>query len=361
MCKKLILLFCSLMLFLAGNLAAQDPGTANLTHLWAFEDGTLNDSVGEAHGTAVGDNVIVGDGACILLPGAADAGDSWVEVPGDVVALFTYDEVSIAAWFTPDPLNAQWEALWYFGNDGNGAGVGSDGFCFQPRRADNVARTWISCGDQSAPYNIEDGVNDATGNYNDGELHHVVCELNEFPEIVLYHNGELIGTAPLTSDPTTGKDNAIWNISPLFGRFGHSCYSGDVPWMGSIHEIAIFNKALSDEEVMYLYEHQDWSAGGTAVDKDEVAALPSESGLAQNYPNPFNPTTNISFDVAHSSEVNLTVYDLLGKEVATLVDEVKSAGQHVVQFDGSNLSNGVYIARMNIGNQVFTKKMILMK
>jgi hypothetical protein len=361
MCKKFVLLFCSLMLFLAGNLAAQDPGTANLTHLWTFEDGTLNDSVGEAHGTEVGDNVIVDDGALILLPGASGTGDSWVEVPGDVIAMFTYDEVSVAAWFTPDPANNYWNALWYFGDDGEGGGVGSNGFCFQPRREDTKARTWISCGRPTNPYEIEDGVDDVGIVYNDGELHHVVCELNEFPEIVMYHNGVLIGTTPLTSDPVTGKDNAIWNISPNFGRFGHCCYSADTPWMGSIHEIAIFNKALSDEEVMYLYEHQDWSAGGTAVDKDEVAALPSESGLAQNYPNPFNPTTNISFDVAHSSEVNLTVYDLLGKEVAILVNEVKSAGQHVVQFDGANLSNGVYIARMNIGDQVFTTKMILMK
>jgi hypothetical protein len=83
--------------------------------------------------------------------------------------------------------------------------------------------------------------------------------------------------------------------------------------------------------------------------------------LLQNYLNPFNPTTNISFDVPHRSKVNITVYDLLGKEVATLVNEVKPAGQHIVQFDGSNLSSGVYIARMDIGNKVFTRKMMLVK
>jgi hypothetical protein len=365
MCKKLnYLLSFALILALTGGLTAQgtDPGTANLTHLWTFEDGTLNDSVGEAHGTAHGDNVFVDGGDLILIAGAAGTADSWVDLPGDKIDIAAYDEVSIAAWFTPEAGNNQWETLWFFGDDGQGAGMGSDGIAFQPRRADTKARFWITTGSPSAPYNNEDGVDDVGNNYNDeGVLYHVVCQINDVPELMMYHDAVLIGTKALTSDPAAGKDNAIYNISPNFARFAHSCYAGDIPWLGEIHEIAIFNKALSDEEVTYLFEHEDWSKSVTAVDKNEAAALPSEYGLAQNYPNPFNPTTSISFDLPHRSKVNITVYDLLGKEVATLVNEVKSAGQHIVQFDGSNLSSGVYIARMDVGDQVFTRKMTLMK
>jgi hypothetical protein len=362
MCRKIIyLLFLVLMLVLTGSLAAQDPGTANLTHLWTFEDGTLNDSVGEAHGTFVGDNVVVEGGDLITFANADGVGDSWVEVPGDVIAMFTYDEVSVAAWFEPDPANNQWETLWFFGNDGNGAGVGSDGFAFQPRRADNVARTWISCGNETAPYNIEDGVNDPTGNYNDGDLHHVVCQINDVPEIMMYHNGELIGATPVIEDPASSKLNSIYNISPNFGRFAHSCYSADIPWMGYLHEIAIFNKALTDDEVTYLFENENWSAGVTAVDKNEATALPSEYGLAQNYPNPFNPTTEISYTLKQREQVKLTVLDVLGREVATLVDGFQNPGKHDITFDAQGLTGGVYYYQLRTVTGTLTKKMVLMK
>ncbi|OGC02983.1 hypothetical protein A2V82_02685 [candidate division KSB1 bacterium RBG_16_48_16] len=357
------LLSFALILLLAASLAAQNPGTANLTHLWTFEDGTLNDAIGDADGTPVGDNVLVDGGDLIFLPvelADGPGGDSWVEVPGPAVDIAAYDEVSVAAWFTPDPANRQWESLWFFGNDGDGAGVGSDGFAFQPRRNDNVARTWISCGNQTAPWTTEDGVNDPAGNYNDGNLHHVVCELNDFPEIVMYHNGVLIGTAPLTSDPATGKDNAIYNISPNFGRFGHSTY-GDIPWIGTIHEIAIFNKALTDEEVSYLFDNLDWSAGLTAVDKNEAGALPGEFGLAQNYPNPFNPTTEISYTLKQREQVKLMVFDVLGREVATLVDGFQDSGKHDITFDAQGLTSGVYYYQLRTETGTLTKKMILMK
>lgn len=369
MCKKLnYLLFFVLMLVLTGSLAAQDPGTENLTHLWTFEDGSADDLIGEAHGELIGVNVFVDAGDLVTVPNSDNVADSHVELPGDEIDLATYDEVSVVAWYTSDVDNVQWNTLWYFGDDGAGAGVGSNGFCLQPCRGDNVARVWISCGNESAPYSTEDAVNDTTGfaatgqntEYADGELHHTVCMLNDVPEIVMYHNGVLLGATPLESDEATGKDNAIWNISPNFGRFCHSCYYADIPWLGSIHDIAIFNKALSEEEVTYLFENEGWANGITAVD-NAVAALPSEYGLAQNYPNPFNPTTSISFDLPNTSNVNLVVYDVLGQEVVTLVDGVKSAGRHSVQFDGTNLNSGMYFYQLKTSDQIITKKMLLAK
>jgi hypothetical protein len=98
----------------------------------------------------------------------------------------------------------------------------------------------------------------------------------------------------------------------------------------------------------------------TAV-KNRSMGIVNNFILNQNYPNPFNPTTNISFDLPEKSEVNITVYDVLGQKVVTLADEVKSAGRHIVQFDDKNLKSGVYICRMDIDNQVFTRKMILLK
>jgi len=83
--------------------------------------------------------------------------------------------------------------------------------------------------------------------------------------------------------------------------------------------------------------------------------------LSQNYPNPFNPTTSISYSVAKTGNVELKVFDLLGKEVATLVNEVRPAGQYTATLSGSDLSSGVYFYTLNTGDQTFTKKMTLMK
>jgi len=358
--KHNYLLFFVLTLLLAGCLAAQDPGTANLTHLWTFEDGTLNDQIGVAHGQFFGDNVLVEFGDLVTFPGLGGVADSWVELNGGDIDLASYNEVSIAAWFTPALENTQWNALWFFGNDGNGSGVGSDGFCFQPSRGDDVARTWISCGNESAPYSIEDAVNDPSGEYNDLNLHHVVCEITEVPEIVFYHNGELIGSAPIIYDEAAGKLNGIENISPNFARFAHSCYSADIPFAGSIHEIMIFNKALNDEEVAFLFNAGINGFPATAV-KDKESQLPEEFGLSQNYPNPFNPTTEISYNLKQDEQVKLTVFDLLGNEVAVLVNGFQNAGVHTITFNAQNLTSGVYGYQLQTETGTITKKMILMK
>ena len=92
-----------------------------------------------------------------------------------------------------------------------------------------------------------------------------------------------------------------------------------------------------------------------------TVSAPQEFVLEQNYPNPFNPTTTINYNVARQSRVKLVVYNMLGREVATLVDGVKSVGNYSVRFDAANLGTGTYIYRMSVGDKVFTKKMILLK
>ena len=83
--------------------------------------------------------------------------------------------------------------------------------------------------------------------------------------------------------------------------------------------------------------------------------------LSQNYPNPFNPTTLIRYTIAGSKEVKLGVYDILGREVAVLVNERRGPGSYEVTFDGSGLSSGVYVYRLIVGNFVESRKMVLMK
>jgi hypothetical protein len=97
---------------------------------------------------------------------------------------------------------------------------------------------------------------------------------------------------------------------------------------------------------------------GIERDKNGV---PTEFVLAQNYPNPFNPRTTITYGLPVMSQVRLTVYNLLGQTVATLVDENKPAGVHTAQFDASSLSSGVYLYRLEAGTFAATKKLIVLK
>lgn len=89
--------------------------------------------------------------------------------------------------------------------------------------------------------------------------------------------------------------------------------------------------------------------------------LPAVFSLEQNYPNPFNPTTIIRYQLPQEGYVTLKIYDMLGREVSTLVNEYKNAGEYKINFDASSLSSGVYVYRILVNDFVSTKKMILMK
>ena len=101
--------------------------------------------------------------------------------------------------------------------------------------------------------------------------------------------------------------------------------------------------------------------GGTSLDVRETETTPRSYELKQNYPNPFNPSTDIRYHIADSRLVNLTVYDILGRAVATLVDGVVEAGTHTVTWNASGHSSGVYFYRLTAGTFVQLRKMILLK
>jgi len=114
-----------------------------------------------------------------------------------------------------------------------------------------------------------------------------------------------------------------------------------------------------------------WGPVGRVVAVDENIDIPPRYALGQNYPNPFNPTTTIQFSIKNSEFVILKVYDLLGREVALLVNERKAPGSYEVKFsakggsasggDGSILASGVYFYRLNAGTFVETKKLLLLR
>ena len=102
------------------------------------------------------------------------------------------------------------------------------------------------------------------------------------------------------------------------------------------------------------------SASAVGIDDNEIVIL-NEFSLEQNYPNPFNPTTTISWQSPIGSRQTLKIFDVLGKEIVTLVDEYKPAGKYEAEFVASFLPSGIYFYQVKAGDLVQTKKMILLK
>ncbi|MBN2012113.1 T9SS type A sorting domain-containing protein [candidate division KSB1 bacterium] len=109
---------------------------------------------------------------------------------------------------------------------------------------------------------------------------------------------------------------------------------------------------------LYYFSQAIFSQAETAVAKHET---PMGYKLSQNYPNPFNPVTNIQYTIPRSSVVSIKVYNLLGMEVATLIDEVKPAGHYQIAFDGSQFAAGVYIYKLQAAGFSAARKFLLMK
>ena len=152
---------------------------------------------------------------------------------------------------------------------------------------------------------------------------------------------------------------------------------GGFDWHSKITHIAEV-----DETVYVLVRSQDF---GTGDDRDpsrgeynltvtkmdgtpiiipvntESDETPNKFALDQNYPNPFNPVTTISYSIPEALDVELTVYNVLGQQVATLVSGFQTAGSHLVQFDATHLASGMYLYRIKAGNNVSVKKMLLVK
>ncbi|HEX3072658.1 MAG TPA: T9SS type A sorting domain-containing protein, partial [Ignavibacteriales bacterium] len=136
-------------------------------------------------------------------------------------------------------------------------------------------------------------------------------------------------------------------------------YYIDSAWVFPYEEFDIEIPGLSRVVKAYMVEIEYTQINPIAVEHDIHA--PATFSLAQNYPNPFNPETKISFSLPQSGKTMLKVYDMLGREVAELINGEMEKGPHSVSFNGRNLSSGVYIYRLQSGSFTESKKMMLLK
>ena len=216
------------------------PPIRGLVNHYTFEDGTAKDSVGGADGNLVGGAKVVG--GSLVLNGT----DAWMDMPGDKIAMNTFSEVSIEAWFTSVAGgNTGYHMLAAFGEEGTGllTWAGYKYLFITPARGDNVSRAAImtrTMGD--APWAAETGVS-ATVEHDDGIQHHFVATVNA-TDIAFFIDGELIGTKAL--DP----NNAISGIGTAAAHVGKGVYPADPLWKGSVEEFNIYRSALTGDQIL---------------------------------------------------------------------------------------------------------------
>jgi Outer membrane protein Omp28/Secretion system C-terminal sorting domain len=130
------------------------------------------------------------------------------------------------------------------------------------------------------------------------------------------------------------------------------------------HEYSYFDKLNLNGQNMLYYRLKQVDFSGTYQYSNTLSILydmPRNFSLSQNYPNPFNPTTTIEYSVAKESQVSINVYDIMGREVTSLVNEKKSPGTYDVTLNATNLASGVYFYKMTAGDFVSVKKMSVLK
>lgn len=214
---------------------------------------------------------------------------------------------------------------------------------------------------------------------------------SETPNIVIRNNNIITDPALVSAYPDTVKApvayDSLSNAYIVQGGFESS----------NISELLTFNSApetpvapmtsywqggqtdyddLAPEDADFAYPNsaQSYTAGNSGQPlgdlnwfdmatgvEDYIAGVPGDFELYQNFPNPFNPSTRIAFSLPLNSQVSLKIYDMLGKEVAVLVNKEMTAGIHEINFDASQLSSGIYFYKIEAGNFISTQKMMLLK
>jgi hypothetical protein len=145
--------------------------------------------------------------------------------------------------------------------------------------------------------------------------------------------------------------------------YGFCFYFDSLVFTKDVGLVKAYSSISKGPNVPYYYSWQATLVNYniTGINKNNSTEIIKDYSLFQNYPNPFNPTTVINYQIPKDGFVSLKVYDLLGKEVKTLISGHKNPGSYSANFDASNLASGIYFYRLRAGNFISTKKMMLLK
>ena len=178
----------------------------------------------------------------------------------------------------------------------------------------------------------------------------------------------------ICSDPSYPTYNYIWDIK-ITANYNITAISKNRYFFTSDNGTNWQIQSFSGEElnsIQFSDDNVGWITGNNSLllknsndgitgIKENNLTLPDDYSLTQNYPNPFNPSTKIKYNIGATGIVTLKIFDILGREISTLVNEEKPAGRYEVNFNANNLASGVYIYKLQAGGFIQTKKMILLK
>lgn len=242
------------------SMAQTDPGTTNLKHQWTFDEGVI-DHVGNLEGTLVG-------AAKVASKALNTTSGGHFSMPAEQIGINAYPELTLELWYTSaSGVNTGNTMHAYFGNT-RAAGDYGVNYLYMAGANGSRSRGAISCLNESEPWSAENGVNGTK--YDDGLLHHLVTVVDA-EEIIFYIDGVRVGADSLSTD------NSIANIASAKALLAASGYTNDPTWKGLIHKFSIYNKALSDANVLYMFQDG-------AEDQEVMTTTMSAIGLDTNYP-----------------------------------------------------------------------------
>jgi glycerophosphoryl diester phosphodiesterase len=325
----------------------EQPITISFTHknflpltvaAWDFNEGegeTFTDQTGN-NNTGTFYNGISWSKGQIANGLILDGIDDYAEIPASSSLDIDGEEVSVSVWARLDLLPAEMPGAYGPIYDSE-----TDNYVIYEDRGTNELRFKVTTsGGAERP-----GIPAADLRVN--EWLHIVGVYDGF-NAMIYLNGEMKDSHELTGTVNTGQ---VARLGTSLGSY----------FKGSIDNIQIFDRALSDTDIKFLYDEIIISASS-----DYAPNLPEDYNLYQNYPNPFNPVTTLKYTLRHAGHINLSVFDLRGRKVTELVNQRLNAGSYQVTWDGRDqagipVASGVYFYQISSGTFTATKKMTLIR
>ncbi len=368
----MVLFFCSLLL--SGIVAAQDVTLPEPVSFYDFEeaDGLVVQDQGTAgnNGEIVGDWIDRVDVGIVTKPGETGKCLEWIEENafGELsYVLLPYqefmnsDNYTLSCWmqYTAEP---NWGYLFW-----------ADGDFWTPEVEDRHIDVWL--------------------NPNQGEGGGVDCILHTVDDgdVRVATNGDELGFGPMDGDwhqvTVTLEDNSLFSVyidgilaadslaeADIVYNEGDDMYLGarpndadaltSVKLVGLMDRVRIWDQVLTPDQIDYLFKMEGPDGGSVMV--EQQVESPQQYALSANYPNPFNPVTTINYTLQKPEQVKIEVFDVLGHRIQTLVSGVKSAGEHTVQWNGTDsegnpVASGVYLYRLSSNSRIESRKMMLLK
>ena len=265
-----------------------------------------------------------------------DGIDDYAEIPSSTSLDIDGDAVSVSVWARLDLLPAELPGAYGPIYDSE-----SDNYVIYEDKGNNELRFKVTTSGGAERPGIP--ATDLKVN----EWLHIVGVYDGF-NAMIFLNGEMKDSHELEGTVTPGQ---VARLGTSLGSY----------FKGSIDNIQIFDRALSDTEIKFLYDEIKISAIN-----ESTADLPEDYRLEQNYPNPFNPVTTLVYAIRHAGPVSLNVYDLRGRKVAELVNKYMNPGSYRVTWDGRDqtgtpVASGIYFYKISAGRFTATKKMTLIR